>query len=154
MHVAIWFRARYVLIALIGVAASTGPFGSPEGARAAAPRPLTVQAALTLCAHHRTPLSTVTVAGYFRAGPVLNGPIALIGGLFDRKSAPASAAASLDVLHYNHGLGLLVSNTSRLARPPTLRRIGENSRLLVTGKLGCVAWGGIRPAAIRVAPAP
>lgn len=145
-------RVSVLLLALAASALSASVRIGHTADAASAPRPPTVQAALSLCRHHRAPARPVTVTGYFRSGPVLNGPIVLIGGLFERNTVSISAAKSLDALLRYHGLGFSIDMTSRLSRSPVLDKVRDYRRVFVTGRLNCFGWSGVQPTAIRVAP--
>jgi len=150
MSIAKLVRGSFPSIGLMVCALSYGARGDYVSAAASAPRPLSVRTALSLCHDNQAAAYSVTVTGYFRPGPVPNGPIVLIGGLFERNTVPTSAARSLDDLVYYHGLGFTVVNTSHLARSRVLLNIRTRSRLSVTGRLGCTGWSAIQPATIRI----
>src|SRR5579871_1582432 len=88
--------------------------GAGGAHRPGAPKALSVHAALARCARSHKTRELVTVVGYFRHGPVLNGPTVLTGALFDSDRVPADAAQTQAALRYNHGLAFGVGMRSRL----------------------------------------
>ncbi len=120
-----------LLVVPLGLA-SCAPPGPAKGAPAA----LTVRAALRLCdgSHH---LHRIAVRGYFRSGPILNGPTVVDGALFDSDTVPGMNAGFNEYVSQYHGMGFSVSNQSPLANSPVIGHLRPHQRLTVGGVLQC-----------------
>lgn len=131
-------RCIVLAIAMLSLVLSPAVSAHASSRAADKTRVLSVRQALLVCSHAAsTGYAEVYVQGYFRNGPITDGPTRLAGALFDLDTVPLDADLGLNFVQY-HGLRFGISNVSPLGNHSrVLDQVRPHSHVVLHGSLRC-----------------